>query len=65
MRLEEVCELIEEKERQKREAEDFIDEKYEEIYELQEELDKLYEIRNELWRQERRHAHWEYERSVL
>ena len=58
MRLEAICELIEEKQ-------DRIAELKDEIYELQEELDELYEIRNELWRQERRNAHWEYERSVI
>lgn len=58
MKLEDICELIEEKEDR------IADLKYE-INELLEELDELYEIRNELWRQERKHAHWEYERSVL
>ena len=58
MRLEAICELIEEKQ-------DRIAELKDEIYELQEELDELYEIRNELWRQEHRNAHWEYERSVI
>lgn len=51
MRLEEVCDRI-------NELEELIDR-------AKMELEELYEERQELWEQERRHAHWEYERSVL
>ena len=51
MKLEEICDRIDE-------LEELIDK-------AKMELEELYEIRNELWRQERRNAHWEYERSAL
>jgi prefoldin subunit 5 len=51
MKLEEVCDRI-----------DYLEGLKDDI---ESELDELYQERQELWEQERRHAHWEYERSVL
>lgn len=44
---------------------DRIDELEELKHTIESELDDLYQDRQELWEEERRHEHFEYERSVL